>query len=692
MSKLIEVRNRVRLKADQRQDYLVNDEQLNEIIRLARDYVFKQLVDVYQDYFNRVIQLDLIFEQPVYDLPEDFHKLRCVLYYPSGIAGPQQSPIVLKSYDLQETGRLRPGQIFNPIVGGIPYYRVLGRALDDLIAIDNDVTIDPNTPGSGLATVTAGAVLSPVVITGTLGPTLQQAYTAGNIITTTTLRPVTINGPIGEKLLVINGDVNVTGVIDPEGILLTPLATGALPTGTEGMFASDATLNRPVWHDGSQYQPIQIGAGPSLTLPDSQIYVGNGANVATAVPVTGAVAITNTGTTSLTNGSVGNATIVASAAIDLDKLAPLSGDTVPVTDLSGFLTDSTISGTELSYLSGASSNLQTQINALLSSGLLDGYMFVGDVTNMAQQVVIGGDATISNAGDLQIASQAIVDADINNSAAIALSKLAALPTHNSVLVSDNTGVITESGTSTTVLGYLDVGSSLTSLLSGKQTTALATGYILVGNGSNIAAAVDPNSTVISQLLTGYSSTTGTVSSSDSIVGAIGKLNGNFEAATVRVLNETVGAVAATGNSPTTLYTYSVPGGTLTTGKSLSFQMNGYWEHDNAPLNLTLTVVFGGTIVTYNITTFAGTVAAGASMFTLDVTVAQDTGSFQQVFSRLSGQDNAAGGDTDVVIDKQYYNVGTANPASANTFSVSAVWSGTDVSEIVTKQHAILKVQ
>jgi len=60
--------------------------------------------------------------------------------------------------------------------------------------------------------------------------------------------------------------------------------------------------------------------------------------------------------------NIDNDEIKAAAAIALSKLAPLSGSIVPTTDASGFLVDSTVTSTELGYLSGVTSSIQTQID------------------------------------------------------------------------------------------------------------------------------------------------------------------------------------------------------------------------------------------------------------------------------------------------------------------------------------------
>ena len=51
--------------------------------------------------------------------------------------------------------------------------------------------------------------------------------------------------------------------------------------------------------------------------------------------------------------------------------------------------------------------------------LTDGHIFVGDAVDVAQDVAVTGDITISNAGVVAIASDVIVNADVKTDAAIA---------------------------------------------------------------------------------------------------------------------------------------------------------------------------------------------------------------------------------------------------------------------------------
>jgi hypothetical protein len=60
----------------------------------------------------------------------------------------------------------------------------------------------------------------------------------------------------------------------------------------------------------------------------------------------------------------------------------------------------TTTATELGYVHGVTSAIQTQLNALLSATLSSGDIFVGNGSNVATGVALSGDATLSNSGVL----------------------------------------------------------------------------------------------------------------------------------------------------------------------------------------------------------------------------------------------------------------------------------------------------
>lgn len=143
--------------------------------------------------------------------------------------------------------------------------------------------------------------------------------------------------------------------------------------------------------------------------------------------------VTEDGSATLTNKTIDadqntitnieNADIKVGAAIDAAKIA-----------------DGSVSNAEFQRLDGVTSPIQTQLDAKLSNVLNDGQIFVGNASNVATAVTPSGDVTVSNTGDIQIATGVIVNADISASAAIARSKLAS-GTANHVVINDGSGVL-----------------------------------------------------------------------------------------------------------------------------------------------------------------------------------------------------------------------------------------------------------
>ena len=72
-------------------------------------------------------------------------------------------------------------------------------------------------------------------------------------------------------------------------------------------------------------------------------------------------------TTAIAAGVIVNADVNASAAIAVSKLAALTASRAMVTDASGFASASAVTATELGYVSGVTSAIQTQLNAKQAS-------------------------------------------------------------------------------------------------------------------------------------------------------------------------------------------------------------------------------------------------------------------------------------------------------------------------------------
>lgn len=122
------------------------------------------------------------------------------------------------------------------------------------------------------------------------------------------------------------------------------------------------------------------------------------------------------------------------------KVGSFSSD--PSSPENGMIYYNTTSGVLRQYINGTWDNVTSGSIALVGQALLEGKILVGDTNDEAAAVdtVAQGDIEASATG-LNIKADSIVNADISASAAIALSKLAAL-TATRVVVTDGSGVIT----------------------------------------------------------------------------------------------------------------------------------------------------------------------------------------------------------------------------------------------------------
>lgn len=136
----------------------------------------------------------------------------------------------------------------------------------------------------------------------------------------------------------------------------------------------------------------------------------------------------------------------------------------------------------------------------LANTLQDGDIFVGNAGNVATGVSPSGDITLSNTGVFGIAAGAIVNADINAAAAIAFSKLAALPSSqilvgnagNAAAAVAMTGDVTITNAGVTAIAAdsivnADINSAAAIAFS--KLATLASANILVGSAGGVPTSV-----------------------------------------------------------------------------------------------------------------------------------------------------------------------------------------------------------
>lgn len=176
-------------------------------------------------------------------------------------------------------------------------------------------------------------------------------------------------------------------------------------------------------------------------------------------------------TTITTN--VATAAFAATGVIDTANIADSAVTTDKIAD--GAVTSAKIGSLEIvnADVSASAAISFSKLASLTSTNIL-----VGSAGNVATSVAVTGDVTIGNTGVTAIAAGAVVNADVNASAAIDFSKLAALSSAN-ILVGNGGGVatsvvmsgdITIGNTGVTAIGTSKVLSAMVSPLLMKYTT------------------------------------------------------------------------------------------------------------------------------------------------------------------------------------------------------------------------------
>lgn len=160
-----------------------------------------------------------------------------------------------------------------------------------------------------------------------------------------------------------------------------------LPSATSGSF-QDSTFNLYDNSDATkkiafEASGITTGTTRTVTMPDANVNLGALTN--SNIDASAAIAYSKLNLA----GSIVNADIGVGAAIGLSKLAALSTDIVPVTDGSGTLTSSAVTATELGYIDGVTSSVQTQLDAKTEKSTL---------TTKGDIYVATGSAAVSRLG------------------------------------------------------------------------------------------------------------------------------------------------------------------------------------------------------------------------------------------------------------------------------------------------------
>lgn len=210
----------------------------------------------------------------------------------------------------------------------------------------------------------------------------------------------------GSKILPTFGAQVVStssGVSFTNGIYSTTLQAGTL--------SEDTTFTLPV-ADGTSGQVLStdglgnlvFSAAATATLAEDFIRIGNSSGEQEAVDTNtvGEIAASTAGGLAIKSNVITNSQVNVTAGIELTKLATLTASTTPVINASGFIEASAVTSTELGYLSGVTSALQTQLDAKVGTTLTAATILVGNASNVATSVSMSNHGSLDNAGALTV--------------------------------------------------------------------------------------------------------------------------------------------------------------------------------------------------------------------------------------------------------------------------------------------------
>ena len=193
-----------------------------------------------------------------------------------------------------------------------------------------------------------------------------------------------------------------------------------------------------------------------------------------------------------------------------------NGTTWELIDVSGAIAGQTATNISVTpYGDISSTNVQLALQELddekIGTALTSGRVYVGNASNVATAVAFTGDVTISNTGVTSIAAGAIVNADINASAAIDYSKLAAL-TSGQIIV----GSVANVPTARAMTGDVTINNTgVTSIAAGVIVDADISGTAAISGSKIVAGTTSARGTL--QLTDSTSSTSTTTAATPNAV-------------------------------------------------------------------------------------------------------------------------------------------------------------------------------
>jgi hypothetical protein len=266
---------------------------------------------------------------------------------------------------------------------------------------DKDLVLGPNTSDALLWDNVELATIS-----GTQTLTNKTIDTETNTITDLRDANIAADALIAWSKIAFNGDFGSTSVITTGGVKLGSSfhVTLQADPSEDYDFVFPAT-------DGIAGQALVKAAGgdlewatiPGLALDESNLIVGSPSDLPANVDTSAAGDVLAGSVAGLTIKSdvITNLMVKSDAAIALSKLAALTASRAVATDASGFLTVSTVTATELGWVSGVTSGIQGQFNSI-TTNVLALQNIVSDGKEPMGLVVLPAPPTVTYMGSRQI--------------------------------------------------------------------------------------------------------------------------------------------------------------------------------------------------------------------------------------------------------------------------------------------------
>ena len=303
------------------------------------------------------------------------------------------------------------------------------------------------------------------------------------------------------QILIGNGTTNSAAALSGDATLsagVITIANNAITSAkiSDGTIAAadlssmGATNGQVMQYNGSTWVPAANGGGLSSALNSANIFVGNGSNVATGVVMSGDATISSTGALTLTNSTATrtNLGLGSLATLNTVTTTEITNGTIAAVDMAngsvsggtgGIITDASITAADLAI--GAVDLATTDVTGALA--ITNGGTGATTATTARTNLGLGGLAVLNSVGTTEITDGAVTNIKISN---VGLGKLLqGGATSGQVLKWDGSAWNPAAD---------DVG--------GGATPTLATGQILIGNGTtNSAAALSGDATLAAGVIT-----------------------------------------------------------------------------------------------------------------------------------------------------------------------------------------------